>query len=237
MWGATPGPLPRRPDGGRWVDSARRRRDALSARGIAASTQQLEVFVAPDDPVKVAMLTLTNTSARARRLSVFGYVEWCLGPPRAGERRFVVTERDEATGALLARNAYNPEFAEPRRASGTPPSRRARTRATAASSSDAIARSAAPAALFRDRRWRAAPARDSIRAAPCSVALEIEPGQSRRVAFVLGQGRDEAHARELARSAMHRSTACEAALASRGARVGRDARRRFRSERRTTRSI
>ena len=24
---------------------------------------------------------------------MFGYVEWCLGPPRSGERRFVVTER------------------------------------------------------------------------------------------------------------------------------------------------
>ena len=32
VWGATPAPLPRRPDGGRWVDSTRRRRDAVRAR-------------------------------------------------------------------------------------------------------------------------------------------------------------------------------------------------------------
>ena len=32
VWGATPGPLPRRADGGRWVDPSRRRRHALSAR-------------------------------------------------------------------------------------------------------------------------------------------------------------------------------------------------------------
>ena len=33
-----------------------------------------------------------------------------LGPPRAGERRFVVTEMDDVTGVLLARNGYNADF-------------------------------------------------------------------------------------------------------------------------------
>jgi hypothetical protein len=43
--------------------------------------------------------------------------------------------------------------------------------------------------------------------------LEIPPGESRRVAFVLGQGRDEAHASELA--ARYASVAqAEAALAA-----------------------
>ena len=74
---------------------------------VAGIEQELTVFVAPEDPVKLAVLTLTNTSAIRRRISVFGYVEWCLGPPRAGERRFVVTEMDDVTGALLARNTYN----------------------------------------------------------------------------------------------------------------------------------
>ena len=96
------------------------------------------MFVAPDDPVKVALLTLTNTSARTRRLSVFGYVEWCLGPPRAGERRFVVTEMDDEAGVLLARNAYNTEFATRRVLARHRPS--VRTRATAPSSSDATGR-------------------------------------------------------------------------------------------------
>jgi len=41
---------------------------------------------------------------------VFGYVEWVLGPPRSGERRFVISERDELTGGILARNPYNTEF-------------------------------------------------------------------------------------------------------------------------------
>src|SRR4029077_13889420 len=72
--------------------------------------QDLAVSVDPHDPVKVSRLTITNTSTETRRLSVFGYVEWVLGPPRSGERRFVISERHEATGAVLARNPYNTEF-------------------------------------------------------------------------------------------------------------------------------
>ena len=111
VWGATPGPLPRRADGGRWVI----RHAAGVTRyqhAVAGIRQELAVFVAPEDPVKLAVLTLTNTADQTRHLSVFGYVEWCLGPPRAGERRFVVTEMDDETGVLLARNAYNADFAD-----------------------------------------------------------------------------------------------------------------------------
>jgi len=90
VWGATPAPLPRNRDSGRWV-----------VRHVAGAThyqhailglrQELTVGVDPTDPVKVARLTLTNTSTDPRRVSVFGYVEWCLGPPRSGDRRFVAT--------------------------------------------------------------------------------------------------------------------------------------------------
>ena len=74
---------------------------------VAGIEQELTVLVSPEDPVKLAVLTLKNTSAVRRRISVFGYVEWCLGPPRTGERRFVVTEMDGVSGTLMAHNAYN----------------------------------------------------------------------------------------------------------------------------------
>src|SRR5262249_42306328 len=109
VWGATPGPLPRRTDGGRWVV----RHAAGITRyqhAVAGLQQELAVCVSADDPVKVAVLTITNTSPAARRLSAFGYVEWCLGPPRSGERRFVTTGIDADTGAILASNVYNTEF-------------------------------------------------------------------------------------------------------------------------------
>ena len=73
--------------------------------------QELEVFVDREDPVKLSVLTLRNTKASARRLSVFAYNEWLLGSPQAGQQLHVVTERDPVSGAVLASNAYNTEFA------------------------------------------------------------------------------------------------------------------------------
>src|SRR4029077_3145897 len=57
-----------------------------------------------------SLLSLTNHTPRARRLSVFAYNEWALCPPRAGEHRFVITEQDPGTGAVLACNPYNSDF-------------------------------------------------------------------------------------------------------------------------------
>ena len=42
---------------------------------------ELEIFVHRTEPVKFSLLTLTNDSGRPRRLRVFAYCEWALGPP------------------------------------------------------------------------------------------------------------------------------------------------------------
>ena len=195
VWGATPGPLPRRADASRWVI----RHGAGVTRyqhAVAGIEQELAVFVTCDDPVKLAMLTLTNTAAAKRRISVFGYVEWCLGPPRAGERRFVVTEMEDATGVLMARNAYNAEFGGSVafwRATTTP-------RSHTGDRAEFVGRNrtlSAPAALFRDQlTGRTGAGLDACGA--LQLVLDIEPGGSRCVAFILGQGRDRLHATELA---------------------------------------
>jgi cellobiose phosphorylase len=72
---------------------------------------ELTVFVAVDDAVKFFVLKMRNVSGRTRRLSATGYVEWVLGdlPPKT--RMHVVTEIAADTGALMARNTYNTEFA------------------------------------------------------------------------------------------------------------------------------
>ena len=194
VWGATPAPLARQPMG-RWVV----RHAAGVTRyqhAVAGLEQELTVFVGPEDPVKLAVLTLTNTGTEPRRLSVFGYVEWCLGPPRLGERRFVVTEMDAESGVLLASNAYNTEFGERvafLRATASP-------RSWTGDRSEFVGRnrtSSAPAALFRPRLA----GRTGAGLDPCGalhVTVDIGPGESHRVAFALGQGRDRTHAFELA---------------------------------------
>ncbi len=195
MWGATPGPLPRGAAAGRWVV----RHTAGVTRyqhAVAGLHQELAVFVASDDPVKVAVLTLTNTSTEVRRLSVFGYVEWCLGPPRQGERRFVVTEADGETGAILAHNPYDTEY------SGRVAFWGATERAGSytCDRTEFIGRDRTlrqPAALWRPRLE----GRSGAGLDPCGalqMAVPLAPGETRRLAFVLGEGRDRAQAIDLA---------------------------------------
>jgi cyclic beta-1,2-glucan synthetase len=68
--------------------------------------------VQTDDPLKLSRLRLCNRSPRTRRLSVTGYVEWALGANGSTPAPFVITSRDERTGALFARNRWRPDFGD-----------------------------------------------------------------------------------------------------------------------------
>jgi cyclic beta-1,2-glucan synthetase len=82
-------------------------RFAHDSHGIALELTQ---YVPLDDPVKISRLKITNHSRRSRRLTVTAYVEWVLGAARTTTAPYVVTELDEATGALFARNAWTLDF-------------------------------------------------------------------------------------------------------------------------------
>ncbi len=64
------------------------------------------------DPIKISRLRICNRSGRMRRLSITAYVEWALGANGTTSAPFVITSRDERTGALFARNAWRSDFAD-----------------------------------------------------------------------------------------------------------------------------
>ncbi|MEO8159951.1 MAG: glycosyl transferase family 36 [Arenimonas sp.] len=73
---------------------------------------ELLLLVPADDPVKLGRLRLQNHGVRTRRLSVTAYVQWALGANGTVPAPFVTTEMDAATGAVFARNAWRPDFAD-----------------------------------------------------------------------------------------------------------------------------
>jgi cyclic beta-1,2-glucan synthetase len=74
--------------------------------------QELQLFAAPEDPVKIIRFKLKNTTNRNRRITATYFAEWILGTSRDQNQMFIIPHFDNQTQALLAHNPYNPEFAD-----------------------------------------------------------------------------------------------------------------------------
>ncbi|HEY1149901.1 MAG TPA: glucoamylase family protein [Pseudoduganella sp.] len=152
----------------------------------AGISSQLTTFVALDAPVRHTLLTVRNDSPVVRRISVTGYVEWVLGDMRSKSGMHIVTEVDSVSGALFAKNAYNTEF------SGRVAFFNADSlqRTATCDRTEFIGRNgslANPAALRRVRlSGKAGTGLDAC--AAIHTPFELQPGQERTVAFVLGMG-------------------------------------------------
>ena len=163
------------------------------SHGIELSLTQ---YVPLHDPVKISRLRLVNHSGRPRRLTVTAYVEWVLGSFRAATAPYVVTERCERTGALLARNPWTIDF----------PGRVAFLDLAGAQTAwtgdrtEIIGRNGTldhPDALERGLALsgRVGPGLDPCGALQRSLALA--PGEEAEVVVLLGQGETLAEAQEI----------------------------------------
>jgi cyclic beta-1,2-glucan synthetase len=175
---------------------------------------ELVLFATPQDPVKVFHLTLKNLSPRRRRCSVTLYAEWVLGENRSRTAIHVVTATDPATGAVLARNVFRPEFSTRVAFLDLSPGRE---RSVTGDRMEFIGRNGTlsrPAALERPGLSnRTGPALD-----PCGavqVFVDIEPAGEQVLIGLLGDAEDAAHASALVERYRDRRTADEALTAAR----------------------
>jgi len=164
-----------------------------TSNGIALNLVQ---FVPPRDPVKISRLTLENRSSGKRRLSVTAYAEWVLGVERSGSAPFVVTEIDPETGAMLARNSWNGEFAS--RVAFADLGRR-QTSCTG-DRLEFLGRNAClahPASLERGRELSGKTGAALDPCAALQAKVELEPGERTEVVFLLGEEENRDNARSL----------------------------------------
>jgi cyclic beta-1,2-glucan synthetase len=156
----------------------------------------LTLGIAPDRPVKLARLQVTNTGPALRRIEVTYYAEWVLGSLREHTQHQVHTTFDGGSEAILARNFFDPSFAgwvayaamsEP--LSGHTADRR-----------EFLGRHGGPhdpAGLSGPLSGTAGGAIDPCAALRC--VLELPPGATRELVVVLGAADgEEAAARDLA---------------------------------------
>ncbi len=154
--------------------------------------QQLRLFVAPDAPVKIVQLRLENASDRPRRLTATYFAEWVLGPDRSASQLFIIPAYHPEQHALLARNPYSAEFGQAVAflAASKEPHGFSADRAEFLGRLGSLNQ---PAALGRiGLSNNAAVGTDP--AAIMQLHLDIVPGGSKEIYFLLGQGADEAAA-------------------------------------------
>jgi cyclic beta-1,2-glucan synthetase len=157
-------------------------------------TQELTLFVPPDDSVKLLLLKVRNASATPRRLSATFYVEWVLGTWRDQAPMQVTTEQD-GSGAVLARNAFNSDFG-PAVAFADVSLRPATATGDRTEFLGRNGTTAAPAALRRtELAGRFGPALDPC--AALTAPFDLSPGEEKEIVFVLGEGADVEEARRL----------------------------------------
>ena len=174
-------------------------------------TLELLQYVPTADPIKISRLTIINREDRPRRLTVTAYAEWVLGTSRSASAPFIATSLDGETGAILASNAWNPDFGSRIAFADLGGWQTAWT----ADRAELLGRNGMPdhpAALER-RDYRLS-GRVGAGLDPCAALqtlVELRPGSRIEVVFFLGQGETLDEVRSLIRR--YRTADLDAVLA------------------------
>ncbi len=199
FWSPMPGPVPRpvahEVRHGWGYTTFRHEADALG--------HELTLFIPRHDPVRIARLRLTNHGAAARRLTLVSYARLVLGDAPERDGRFVLTEAEG--DILLARNPTAAEFAGRvafAAAAGVAgvEGRGPEVASFTTSRTAFLGRHGSPEA---PRALRSDAPLDGATGAgldPCfalAVPVEVGPGETAEVAFLLGQTDERAAALDL----------------------------------------
>jgi cyclic beta-1,2-glucan synthetase len=180
--------------------------------GIAT---KLTLGVAPEDPVKLSLLEVTNRGTKPRKLTVTSYVEWTLGVLREHTRHQVLTSYDPNRRAILARNTFDPQFADRLAFCVVSEPVLAHT----GDRREFLGRNGTPSAPRGLGKGVTLDAKTGAGLDPCAAlqcALTIAPGETRTLSIALGAGATEADALRLAESygdASHARAAVDETLA------------------------
>ena len=170
--------------------------------------QQLTVLVAPTAPVKLVLLTLTNPGSRGRRLTITYYAQWLMGAVASTARPHLVCGFDAPSQALMARNDWDPQFAGRTAflAASRAPHSLSCDRASFLGRHQDMAR---PAGLLA---WNLDGALEQVAdaCAAFQVHLDLAPGATEELVFVLGEGADHGEAAALAGQWAHLAMAKQA---------------------------
>jgi cyclic beta-1,2-glucan synthetase len=207
LWSATPAPV-------------RTHLSYTVRHGAATSTfshehvgiaTELTLSIAPDEPVKISLLRVTNRDSRERHLSLTAYAEWTLGVLREHTQHQISTDFDRERATIFARNHFDPQFTDC---------------VAFLSLSVPVTSHTADRREFLGRNGTLADPAGMRQAAlagstgpaldPCAAlqyAFHLAPGATRQFAVLLGAGRSDAEARSMVDA--HRDVAAATAAMAR----------------------
>ncbi|MDB4917584.1 MAG: hypothetical protein JWM95_5228, partial [Gemmatimonadetes bacterium] len=197
VWSPTPGPKQAKDDEGGAAPYRVVHAPGVTTfqHGRAGISTELSLSMPREDSVKISRLVIRNHGTAPRRLVLTSYVEWALGATREVSRDHVHTRRDEKTGALLAQNFFDEDFASHVAFSWISEPVTSATADRTAFIGRNCSLSSPTALAYETMHETTGAGFDPCAALRCEVVLH--PGQTREIVILLGAARGEDQVRAL----------------------------------------